>query len=252
MLPFRARIVRCGDTRPDLPVPSPGGLGKAAAEDCTGLMQPAARRFHPPRPWWAALIGLLLGAVATPARSENFTMTGNSMAPTLLAGDTFWATRLRDPVPKLFRRGEIIVFRRGETDTTPWVKRLIGLPGDRIEMREGRLHLNGEPAPRTLIGPQTVAEPHFRIELRRYTETLPGEDGVSFDVLELDDRQPFDNTPAYQVPEGQLFVLGDHRDNSLDSRAMTSFGFVPMARVIAQPRFISWSRELGRIGTRLD
>jgi signal peptidase I len=202
--------------------------------------------------WLGLLIGLTMGAWPMAARAEMFSIASNSMAPALVIGDIFFAGRIQDPVPKLFRRGEIIIFRRSDTDSSDWVKRVIGLPGDRVQLREGRLYLNSQPVSREFIGSHEVDEPRMPGVMQRYRETLPDQADVTFDVLEQDDGQPFDNTPEYRVPEGQLFVLGDNRDNSLDSRAMRSFGFVPMTRVLAQPRFIIWSRDLRRIGTRLD
>ncbi|MGX9965070.1 signal peptidase I [Roseomonas sp. F4] len=245
-----------GDDMPDdaarCSLPSPGpGRPRAAARGPTDRTRPGFRLSYALRLWLGLLIGLPAGAWSTAARSETFSIAASSMAPALVIGDIFFADSIRDPVPKLFRRGEIIIFRRNDTDTTGWVKRVIGLPGDRVQMRQGRLHLNGQPVSREFIGRHEVDETGRRTVMQRYRETLPGDD-VSFDVLEQDDGQPFDNTPEYRVPEGQLFVLGDHRDNSLDSRAMTSFGFVLMTRVFAQPRFIIWSRDLSRIGTRFD
>ena len=172
------------------------------------------------------------------------------MAPTLLPGDILFAARLA--APSAFQRGDLIIFQRSGTDTAPWTKRVIALPGDRVQLHEGRLHLNGKPVPRDDLGPYEVNEAGQPVVAERYRETLPDSARPAFDVLEIADNQPFDNTPEYRVPEGHVFVLGDHRDNSLDSRAMASFGFVPMTRVLAQPRFILWSRDWRRIGTRLD
>ncbi len=113
-------------------------------------------------------------------------------------------------------RGDIIVFLHPRDAGRVWVKRVIGLPGDLVRFRSGRLHLNGQEVPREEIGQNPTA--------RHYREYLP--EGPSYEILETSDQEAFDNTPEYRVPADQLFVVGDNRDESLDSRAMAGFGFV--------------------------
>ena len=148
-----------------------------------------------------------------------------------------------EPGPQGFRRGEVVVFR-GRTDReVEYVKRIIGLPGDRVRMLGGVLHLNGVPVARERIG----AEADGRTRYREWIEPRRGHD-----ILEMTDSGHYDNTAEFLVPDGHLFLLGDNRDNSLDSRAGVGFGYVPFADVTARARFILWGPDRARIGTRLD
>ena len=109
--------------------------------------------------------------------------------------------------------------------------------------------------PREFLGNDRIAIQGFSVMVRRYRETLPsqpGGDPRAYDIVEMSDDQPFDNTPEITVPAGHVFVMGDSRDNSMDSRATGQVGFVPMARIVGRARFIIWSQSLDRIGTRLD
>jgi signal peptidase I len=209
------------------------------------------------RRWYAVPLWLLLTIGLAPSTwlglaSRSYSIVAGSMEPTLRTGERFVTQTLASPAATGLHRGEIVTYRRGDTE---WVKRLIGLPADRVQMRAGRLLINGEVVPREFVGPYTIEGDGPRITARLFRETLPGADGrpgVTHQLLELADDGPFDNTPEFRVPEGHVFVMGDHRDNSLDSRVMSAVGFIPLSAVTGRARFVFWSSGSGRIGTRLD
>jgi signal peptidase I len=134
-------------------------------------------------------------------------------------------------------RGDVIVFKFPQDNSTDFIKRLIGLPGDTIQMREGLLYLNGKLVPRTRVADyvETIdGEPHH---VPQYRETLPG--GKSYLTLDRDSEGALDNTELFTVPAKHYFMMGDNRDNSDDSRA--AVGFVPEENLEgkAEMRFFS-------------
>lgn len=221
-------------------------LALRVARQAAQTEKPWFRRWYA-LPLWLGLVILLSPDLWFSRASESSRTASGSMEPSLRRGERFVADTFRHPAAADLRRGDIVVFQRGDER---WVKRLIGLPGDRIEVRRGVLLLNGEAVPRRLVGPDTAAiSPRDAVPAQRYRETLGD---VVYDIVEVSDAGTFDTTPEYQVPTGHVFVLGDNRDTSFDSRAMGSIGFIPLSHVVGQARFIFWSPEWERIGTRLD
>jgi len=166
-----------------------------------------------------------------------------SMLPNLLIGDHFWAWHgyYRKHAPA---RGEIALFLHGDS---VFIKRVIGLPGDTIAMKAGRLWINGAEVERQEDG--TEADAEFGGTFKRYRETLPG--GASHVILELDDTSMLDEVPPIQVPPDSYFVMGDNRDNSNDSR-VPAFGTVPKEMFTDRPFLIYFSPTLSRIGSRIN
>lgn len=198
---------------------------------------------------------LLLALVIRTVLIQPFSIPSGSMRPTLLEGDylfvTKWAygySRHSLPYsPNLFsgriwgaepERGDVVVFKYPPNPSLDYIKRVIGLPGDTIQMREGVLHINGEAVPRELIGvvqDADITEMARPVEVWR--ETMPN--GVSYDTLDLTPNSIGDNTREFQVPEGHYFMMGDNRDNSTDSRF--SVGYVPYDHLVGRANVIFFS-----------
>ncbi len=189
----------------------------------------------------AAIVAIVfLGKAAV---AEPFYVPSPSMEPTLLIGDAMLASkypygygaaslpihiafpetgRLFGAMPK---RGDVVVFRWPGDRSRAWVKRVVGLPGDRIQMRQGQLFINGDPVALKPDGIGNVENDDGGTEpARRYIETLPG--GVSHTIFKTADNGRLDNTPEVTVPKDRLFVMGDNRDNSADSRVPVREGGV--------------------------
>ena len=203
---------------------------------------------------------VIAGAIAFTFRSfafEPFNIPSGSMLPTLLVGDFLFVSKYsygysRHSLPWslpiipdriLFtepERGDIAVFRYPSDTSVDYIKRIIGLPGDTVQVKQGRLYINGEMMPRTADGVFEERDQYNRVgRLQRYVEELPG--GVEHHILERGDNHPYDNTPLYKVPEDHFFAMGDNRDNSADSRAQRSVGFVPMVNLVGKAEVMFFS-----------
>jgi signal peptidase I len=205
-------------------------------------------------PWWVwTLPGLLLVLLPTLNHFflfQLFRQPSGSMQPTLHAGDMFavskWAYGYNQlsfhpfssiaPEGHWFarapQRGDIIVFEPEPEPGRFFIKRVIGLPGDRIQVIEGVVHINGEIVPREAAGEAVIEGYDGAEHVPAFRETLPN--GVTYTVLDRNPRSELDNTRDYTVPEGHVFVMGDDRDNSADSRVMGLVGFVPMDHIIGR------------------
>ena len=205
---------------------------------------------------------LIAGAIALGFRSlvaEPFNIPSGSMIPSLLVGDYLFVTKYsygysRYSFPfglapidgRLFggdstpQRGQVAVFRLPSDTSVDYIKRVIGVPGDRIQVRQGVLHINGQPVERRLVGNGRQGASGGGQMTTLYQETLPG--GLTHLIQEISDRQTFDNTPEYVVPAGHYFMMGDNRDNSRDSRS-SSVGFVPLENFIGEARFLFFSHD---------
>lgn len=188
---------------------------------------------------------------------EPYNIPSSSMVPTLLVGDYLFITKypygyskhsFPFSVPiishgRIFgstpERGDVMIFKEPTHNKTDFIKRTIGLPGDVIQVKEGRLYINGAVVPRILKGvEQYTGETGDQQTLTRYSETLPG--GVTHDIFERSDNEPYDNFGPFTVPENTIFGMGDNRDNSADSRA---FGPIPLENLEGRASFIFYSNN---------
>jgi signal peptidase I len=208
---------------------------------------------------YALLIALFLRVVFF----QPFTIPSASMEPNLYQGDyiiiskySYGWSRYSIPFsPPLFKgrifahqphRGDIVVFKFPSDTHMDYVKRMIGLPGDRIQMKDGLLYVNGQMVARQPAGTvKALVPPGFTADVQQYRETL---DGKSYLTQDFGPDAEYDNTDVYVVPEGYYFVMGDNRDNSSDSRvppARGGVGYVPAENLEgkAQIILISWDEH---------
>ena len=184
---------------------------------------------------------------------EPFKIPSGSMYPTLYVGDskyTYGYSKHSLPfsMPLIKgriwadepARGDVVVFKFPQDNKTDFIKRIIGLPGDKIKMENGRLYINGEMIKRERIEDFVNRDNKGNAErYRQYIETLPG--GVQHHILEISDKEPADNMIEVTVPQGNYFVMGDNRDRSDDSRV--NVGFVPFENLVGKARIIFFSHN---------
>jgi signal peptidase I len=205
-----------------------------------------------------AAFGLLFGFRAF--LYQPFNIPSAAMKPTLLVGDyivvakyPYGYSRYSLPgSPSVFagrifaaqpRYGDVVVFRLPRDPATDYVKRVVGLPGDRIQMIKGALNLNGTPVKRERLEDFTDTDTSGRTtRAKQWRETLPN--GASYVTLDLIEEGFYDNTGVYTVPAGHYFMLGDNRDNSVDSRT-TQVGYVPFENLIGRVDCIVFSVDRG-------
>jgi signal peptidase I len=178
---------------------------------------------------------------------RSFSIPSSSMEPALRVGERAFAD-MQAYDAQAPARGDIVVFTLPGDGSPTYVKRIIGLPGEKVQMKGGIVQINGRAVPTVDAGTYKLAlpgEPEKQVPLKR--ETLPN--GVSVTTLDLLSNGFYDNTSVFEVPAGQYFVLGDNRDNSTDSRVLDKFGYIPRANVIGRITLIFWSSDFSRIGT---
>jgi signal peptidase I len=201
---------------------------------------------------------LLIAVVVRTLLFQPFNIPSGSLVPTLLVGDYLFTSKYsygysRYSIPfgppvlsgRIWgsepKRGDIAVFKLPKDNSTDYIKRVIGLPGDKIQVIEGILQINGKPVKRERIEDYETSDAFGRtIAVPQYSETLPN--GVAHRIIERDgDRGYWDNTYVYTVPAGHFFMMGDNRDNSTDSRDESSVGFVPFENLVGRAEIIFFS-----------
>ncbi len=223
--------------------------------------------------WGRTLIyAVLIAVVFRIFLFQPFSIPSSSMEPTLLVGDYLFVNKFtygyRFRLPKALdfeedvtpeqkqrqfalievfasgpERGDVVVFKKPSDGSTDYIKRVIGMPGDIVETRRGRLYINNELIPRSQTGSleAIVTRSCPNAETPIYTEVLPG--GVEHIIKEeCLDRHPNDDRGPYRVPEGHYMMLGDNRDNSTDSRS-ADLGFVPVEYIVGRAEVIFFSLD---------
>ena len=214
---------------------------------------------------------LLIAVIVRTFLFQPFNIPSGSMKATLLVGDyifvskfSYGFSRYSLPFsPDLFtgrifatppKRGDVAVFRLPRDPSFDYIKRVIGLPGDRVQMIDGVLNINGEPVKRERVEDYVTSDDFGpEVHVARYRETLPDErlpdgtvvPGVSYEVLDTDPHSFWDNTPVFAVPEGHYFMMGDNRDNSMDSRVLGAVGYVPLENFVGRADVVFFSVREG-------
>ena len=199
---------------------------------------------------------LLIAGVIRSLLFQPFNIPSASMEGTLLIGDYLFVSKYSYgysrhsfpfglvPLPSRVlasppERGDIVVFKLPSDNSTDYIKRVIGLPGDRIQMQHGMLIINGQPVPKVELPPFVENMAGYEHRVPRYRETLPN--GVSYEILDREPNGNLDDTGVFVVPEGHYFMMGDNRDNSDDSRAQV--GYVPLENLVGKAQIIFFSTD---------
>jgi len=206
-------------------------------------------------------LAVLIALIIRSFFAEPFNIPSGSMKPNLLVGDFIFVSKwsygfskhsLPFSIPlipkkifsKLPQRGDVVVFKTPEDNRTDYIKRVIGLPGDRIQIIDGAIIINNKIILRKRLNDFIDTDKNTSIKrIRKYKEYFFGKE---IEVLDLSDQGIVDNTTIYIVPEDHFFVMGDNRDNSQDSRFTNVVGYIPIENLIGKAQFIFFSLENSR------
>ncbi len=192
---------------------------------------------------------------------EPFNIPSGSMKPNLLVGDFIFVSKysygfskhsLPFSIPlipgKIFantpERGDVVVFKTPENNRTDYIKRVIGLPGDKIEIKNGIIFINGSEILRKKLNDFIDTDnKSSNKRVRMYNEYFFNKE---INILDITDNGIADNTQLFDVPLNHFFVMGDNRDNSQDSRFISTVGFIPYENLVGKAQFIFFSLDNAR------
>ncbi len=236
------------------------------AEKITEDLDQIEEEHEPPmsaREEWAeffktAMIAVVLALLIRTLLFEPFNIPSGSMKPTLEIGDYLFVYKpaygfsrysfpyglapiegrvwTGDNEPK---RGDVIVFKLPSNPSIDYIKRIVALPGETVQVQGGRLYINRRKVPREFVILKQIGEHGSKAVMKEYIETLPG--GIMHPIYEETDDRPLDNTEEYIVPEGHYFAMGDNRDNSQDSRVTNMVGPIPLENIVGKAAIIFFS-----------
>jgi signal peptidase I len=246
----KPRVWSGKDTR-KIKGPKPAEAPKSAAGETVEIIK-------------TVVFALLIAFVLRVLLFQPFTIPSASMEPNLLEGDYIIVSKFAYGYSKFSSglpinlplgddrvmgrapaRGDIVVFKLPRDDSTDYIKRVIGLPGDQVQMINNVLHINNQPVQNVTIGQSQVADIFGQRSATLARETLP--EGKSFTIQDFGPGGELDDTPIYEVPQGHYFMMGDNRDNSIDSRVgeMSGVGLVPDENLVGRAEIILFSWEPG-------
>jgi len=240
--------------RPGGGLSSDGTAARAAAESGVGKLWNLVWRRRGDT-YRTIVVAVLIALGVRTFLYEPFNIPSGSMKPTLLIGDYLFVSKFsygysKHSFPWSFppfegrvlgaepERGDVVVFKTPADNRTDYIKRVIGLPGDRIQVLQGRLYINEQEVPREFLGegPESCGGG----KVQAFRETLPG--GRQHEIWECSDSASYDNTKVFTVPPDHFFMMGDNRDNSQDSRT-PAVGFVPFENLIGRAEFLFFSHS---------
>ena len=239
----------------------PADVYSNGAPNGAGGPAPKADGKAPAQESWVEAVktivyALLIAVVIRTFVFQPFNIPSGSMEDTLLIGDYIFVSKFaygysRYSFPfgmgpfdgrvmgRQPNRGDVIVFKLPADNSTDYIKRVIGLPGDRIQMLDGVLQINGKAIPKVRVDDYIEDIGGYERHVPKYRETLPN--GKNYFVLDRDPNNSLDTTDVFVVPEGHYFMMGDNRDNSLDSRA--TVGYVPFENLVGQAEITFFSHD---------
>lgn len=206
-----------------------------------------------------ALVAIAIALFIRSVFFEPFNIPSGSMKPTLLVGDYLFVnkpaygySRFSFPFgiapieqriwPKDPKRGDVIVFALPTNTGINYIKRIVALPGETVQVVRGRLYINGQIIPREFVQNIDIKnDSGTNTSVQEYVETLPG--GIIHSIYEESDNEILDNTALYTVPNDHYFVMGDNRDHSQDSRVAHQVGPIPFENIVGRADFLFFSNN---------